>query len=735
MKKKIFFFAAAAAMMAACSSNDSLDTGAVTKTETTLEQGAVGFDAYTGRTTRAGDNGIIKTSANNSLGLQDTGFGVFGFYTDNNEYDGQTIPNFFYNEKIEYNTISGKWGYEPVKYWPNEYGASAIADEADKVSYFAYAPYVTVTPGTGKVNGDTSYGITQLSRNSKTGDPYVKYISSFDWSKNVDLLWGVVPSENTTWKTVAGQDQTLVAGKPWLDVERPREALAQDAAIQRVKFQFEHATAQLNVIVDYDADADGHQETAATDLDESTRVYVRSVSFTGFAMKGALNLNNTEVNTPLWMSYDGESDLEPGDETVINDGRKDGREGQTSAPTEKNPYINPALIQTKAWASDNKGVLNKPQNLFYFPAAEDVAADMLSAIPTGKVDLEEKEAIGLGVGTAFLSSQDYTTGDVNKAMLNWPVMVIPNGDEMTITITYDVETVDSKLANKLSDGSTLGSSIENKITKTITFQGAKNYLEAGKKYIVKLHLGLNSVKFDAEVSEWDVPAIEGENWLPYNLTAYQAPGNYNYTVAAGATVNDAFKLSGFAAGESVTATPDGTVVTGITGSPFTAGASSSATPGIVDVAANAATIEANTTVLNVTTPNAMTFTGVTSGKEVVLNLVQLAAQPDGTNSTLIINSGNTTGTFELKDAAATPNILKGAVWLGSTRNVTIVSAYRNGIAMTELDESGTPTAVTEFKCSGDGQITIGTDATSGEEFIFTIKAGDAGEVTIKCTVA
>ena len=734
MRKTYLLAAAAAAMFAACSSNESIDAGKQPAPVATTDQGAVTFDAYTQRgTSRAGAAGVIKTEAANSLGLKDAnvGFGVFGYYTNNNEYDGQTIPDFFYNQKVYWDATY--WKYEPVKYWPNEYGSSAIADDADKVSYFAYAPYVVATPSTGKVSDDASYGIAQLSRNSLTGDPYVKYIASFKWNQSVDLLWGVVPTDNTTWNTVAGAHQTFAAGLPWLDVERPLEAATQTAATQRVKFDFRHALSQLNVVVDYDADQTGHTDDA-NPLGAATRVYVRNVSFTGFAMKGALNLNNVVANTPLWKAYDGESDLESGGETVINDGRKDGREGNADAPTEKNIFINPALIQTKAWSTDNKGVLNKAQNLFWFPAAEKVATNMLlepSDPNVGKVNLLAAEQIGLGTGMADANDQDYTTGTLNTAMLNWPVMVIPNGDDLSVTITYDVETVDPNLATKLSDTQTLGSSIENRITKTITLQGGKNYLEAGKKYTINLHLGLNSVKFDAVASDWDTPTINGENWLPYNETVYQASGVYNYTLTAATVNNLGFKLSGFAPGESVTGTFVAPV-TALTGSPWSA----NATTGIVDVAANAATITANTQVVNVTTASAITFTGASSGKTVSLNLVQLAAQPDGTNSTLAISAGDTEGVFALADDAGTT--LSGDVWQGSTRNVTIVSAYRNGVEMTEVAESVTPTGALQFSCdqaAGSKKIKLGAPAASGEVFIFTIKAGDSKEVTIKCTVS
>ena len=722
--KKIYLIAATAAMFAACTSNDKLEVQ-TPEPQPTVEANAVSFDAYTQRgVTRSGDIGTMTTETANTLKLKDTGFGVFGYYTDNNEYDGQSMPNFFYNQKITWdNPVASQWGYDPVKYWPNEYGSSAIADDADKVSYFAYAPFVSVAPATGKAQ-DQTYGITQLSRNSATGDPYVKYIASFDWAKNVDLLWGVVPAANTSWNIVAGESQTLAAGKPWLDVQRPTEAATQAAANQRIKFDFRHALSKLNVVVDYDADASAHQEDAASDLGASTRVYIRSVSFTGFTLKGALNLNNTVANTPLWMSYDAQSDLELGEEIVINDGRKDGREGASgsAAANEKNPFINPALIQTAAWASDNKGVLNKAQNLFKYPGADAVAADMKLATPTGEIDATAIPKFAEAIGEAAAADWDYTDPTNAAAILNWPVMVIPTGEELKVTIVYDVETVDKNLAVTLGDGLTQGSSIENKITKTITLQGDKNYMEAGKKYTIKLHLGLNSVKFDAAVTEWDATVINGESWLPENLTSYQAPGNYNYSVLASKTGDsETFQLTGFSPNEAVTATTNGDL----------GGVTNASAAGII-AAAKLLNIAPSTSVLNVTTADYAKFTGNSSGKEVVINLVQLAALPDNTQSTLVF--AGATGTFTLKDAASTA--LTGAVWTGDTRNVTIVSATRNGNPMTELDENATPSGSLQFKCSNSaGEITLGSAATAGEVFIFVIKAGDAKEVTVKCTVA
>jgi hypothetical protein len=91
----------------------------------------------------------------------------------------------------------------------------------------------------------------------------------------------------------------------------------------------------------------------------------------------------------------------------------------------------------------------------------------------------------------------------DKADATVPVLVVPlAGTPMNVTIVYDVETVDNGLG-LLSDGVTHGLSIENRITRQILLDnGDPLSLEAGKKYTVKLHLGLTGVKFSASVGEW-----------------------------------------------------------------------------------------------------------------------------------------------------------------------------------------------------------------------------------------
>jgi hypothetical protein len=137
---------------------------------------------------------------------------------------------------------------------------------------------------------------------------------------------------------------------------------------------------------------------------------------------------------------------------TIFDGRKDGKEGHQDgeATREKVVGLNPAIIQSGT-ATD--GVTTTKVNLF----------KPFSATP-------EKD----------------------------PIFVIPNGDAMKVTIVYDVETEDNKLAAYLSDGKTHGSTIENTITKAISAEE----MVAGKAYTINLHLGMTTVKVDATVSNW-----------------------------------------------------------------------------------------------------------------------------------------------------------------------------------------------------------------------------------------
>jgi len=394
----------------------------------------VNFDAYVNKgITRAGHTGDLGVSSYYNLTSAGVGFGIFAYYTDNLEYSSTTIPNFMYNQQVTWS--SSKWNYSPIKYWPNEYGNTASSDDIDKVSFFAYAPYVDVTASTGQVTGDKTYGITQLSRNTATGDPIVKYITRASGSDHgVDLLWAV---NNTN-------------GLPYLNQTRTAETTNDD----KIQFTFNHALAKIGAMIRAGDDFVDYDGSAAAN---KTKIYVRSVTITGFATKGALNLNNIEANKPLWYGYDG-GDL-TFDGITVNDGRKDGREGTADGTqsNEKNAYLDPNIIQTDA----------------------------------GTTGVKKGSSYSL-----FLS----------------PLYVIPSGgsEKVDLTIVYDVETEDANLSTYLSDGVTHGSSIENRITKTNVLSSlaslptpAPTYIEAGKVYNLSITLGMKDIELSADIgSDW-----------------------------------------------------------------------------------------------------------------------------------------------------------------------------------------------------------------------------------------
>ena len=459
MNKKLLFGATVAAVLASCSSDDlSVQTAA--KQEAQGLENAVSFEAYSQRSlTRAGYAGAMDNDK-----LKTEGFGVFGYYTDMNEYDQTSTPNFMYNQKVS----GAGWTYEPVKYWPNEYGNKAQSDDVDKLSFFAYAPYVENTPSTGKVEaGEDLVGITGFTRNTAAGDPYVKYVGSLDPTKCVDLCWGVASGQD--WNIINGGSQRMSAGMPWLNVQRPQKSLG-----QKMKFVFKHALSQLNVQIDADVNTNEHGQGA--ELDANTKVFVRSITFNGFAMKGALNLNNEDAGVPNWKGYNCSNEPLQSEEYTVYDGMKDGKEGTGyTASNEKVTGLNEKIIQDKAWNQSAEGVTKTAKNLF------------------------------------------------NSETVDAPIYVIPTGDDMTVTIVYDIETKDANLAGTVSDLETAGVSIENKITKTITLTSSDAMkLEAGKKYTIQLHLGLSQVEFDATVSEW-ADGASGEAWLPENGEAVPVP--------------------------------------------------------------------------------------------------------------------------------------------------------------------------------------------------------------------
>lgn len=283
MKKYLILAAFAAVALGAC-----------TKVETTREtvDEPLTFGVYVpNAVTKAGTAGTITTDgANSTVSLQNEGFGVFATYSDGGNYAATIGPNFMYNTKVS----GSSWTYSPIKYWPNETiddnnGATGPA-AADKLSFLAYAPWVSA--------GSGSTGITALTANNATTDPKVTYAVATDPSEAVDLLWGVAGSTGLSYTDVHNQTVTVAAGMPLLNLTKPSTS-------QKIAFLFKHATSRLalKIIGAFD------QVAESGTLDSKTKVTVEQIRIVDLPVytSGVLNLNNTSAGVPEWESTSGTS--------------------------------------------------------------------------------------------------------------------------------------------------------------------------------------------------------------------------------------------------------------------------------------------------------------------------------------------------------------------------------------------------------------------------------------------
>ena len=482
MKKYLFIAAAALAMLASCQVKEEL---AFNQKQNTVAEGGIHFDVYTQRGvfTKAGTPGDV-TNAN--IGTKaGYGFGVFAYYTAGEKYDEKATPNFMYNQQVY--KEGDAWKYEPVKYWPNEYGNAAISDEQDFVTFFAYAPWTDFEPTTGEVKGDEhaqKYNIISVNKNNATGDPIIKYVVDTDPATSVDLLWGVAAANAagnySAIDTTYNKQGVVKAGLPFKNLMKPGNPKE-----DKLSFNLKHSLAKVKFTIDYvkdDFTPEGAEASSPAAIDSAqTRIFVRSFAIDGWATKGALNLNNNVAGQPLWKDFDGVKDLNF-DQIIFNDGRKDAKEGDVNGAqtNEENQGLNPLIVENYAnMANDplsfngkgkNCGVTNKPQLLF--------------------------------------------GGDETKNGGYFYVIPRNTNEEVNVTIVYDVETIDPKLAGKLSDGATHGLSIENVISKEAILGDNKDF-EAGKQYLIKIHIGMTSVKIEAVVTDW-VPTNDEDVDLPDN---------------------------------------------------------------------------------------------------------------------------------------------------------------------------------------------------------------------------
>lgn len=112
-------------------------------------------------------------------------FGVSCFYTGTANFDtgSSFTPNMAHNQLIERTSPVATWGTATPLYWP--------AAATEKVSFFAYAPYASVSSQNG----------ISLSGNSVAGTPVLTYLTPYDALQHPDLLIGVAIKDKTKSET------------------------------------------------------------------------------------------------------------------------------------------------------------------------------------------------------------------------------------------------------------------------------------------------------------------------------------------------------------------------------------------------------------------------------------------------------------------------------------------------------------------------------------------------------
>lgn len=265
-KKSLMALAAIAALsMSSCTQEEDLF---VSDGQSSYDGNAVMFGTYLGNApeSRATTMDLAQLKKSN-------GFGVFASYTGQDVFGDTQTPNFMCNQKVHWVADNGKWEYAPIKYWPNNLN--------DKVSFFAYAPYISIPAEASVTNGfvktNESAGITELSANTSKGDPKLKFVMTTEIDKQIDLLYAA----------------------PEIDLQK-------QLIDEKVQFNFKHALSRIGfkrvaVIDEVNNNEDGGQDesndgTGNTPLDGKTTVIINEVVLKSaeFGTSGTLNLHTGE---------------------------------------------------------------------------------------------------------------------------------------------------------------------------------------------------------------------------------------------------------------------------------------------------------------------------------------------------------------------------------------------------------------------------------------------------------
>lgn len=477
MKKSIIFAAVAAIVLAGCSKNETYVVN--------TEKDAVSLGAYTGRTLTKG--GI--TDDMNLKALAEHGFGVFATYSGTNDFEtAGATDDFMFNQQVTSADEGSTWTYSPLKYWPNPTNGQKADDQ--KVSFFAYAPYADSAAIADKTYGITGFSIDTVTTSPTYGHNFLSY--TFSKSKpNVDLMWGYKTKDTSTDPATYTINNNLTR------------------TTDNVKFVFQHLLSKLGgsqegnpgtpnpyddpsyvangLVVKASPVSDPTAEYGNVALgdfggDTGTKITISKIVIGSAPEIDAISgqpVTDIAGDTLSYAAADqtGKLDLYTGEFTL--DGTA---QNIQFSQTITNKVDDPATPEDESTNSDSELLddLKEPASFADF-----------AALPKGVV----KKAI-----------------NVYKDESN-PIILVPGTKPVVdITVTYFVRTYDKKLTKGYSE-------VPQTVFGRIKFPAIKKNC----KYNIVMILGLNNVKFEAQVEDW----TKGTNTVYNDLNGdgdYDDPG-------------------------------------------------------------------------------------------------------------------------------------------------------------------------------------------------------------------
>ena len=466
MKKPIIFAAAAAVVLAGCARNE---------TYFQVADEVVSFGAYSGRTiTKSGDTDDMNLKA-----LAEYGFGVFATYSGTDDFSVAT-NDFMYNQLVNSADEGATWTYSPIKYWPNPTNGQTADDQ--KVSFFAYAPYTDPEAA----GADNSYGITGFaidgdSASDTYGHNFVNYTFAAD-RPNVDLLWG--------YKAKSGDPATYTVNT---NLTRTTD---------KVHFTFQHMLSKLG----------GSQEgNAGTPNPYDDASYVAN----GLVVKA-----NAETIAPTnGFGEDNGTKITISKIVIASAPETDAISGLPVTDIDENNLSYAAAGQTgKLDIQTGVFTLEGPaRNIHFSQTITNLIDDPATTEDESNPDSELTES--LREPASFTAFADLPKGVVDKAINvykdeNNPIILIPGTKPVVdITVSYIVRTCDEKLPAGYSE-----------VPQTVFGRIKFGEIKKNTKYNIVMILGLNDVKFEAEVEDWTTGVV-GQTLVDLNGDGdYDDPG-------------------------------------------------------------------------------------------------------------------------------------------------------------------------------------------------------------------